>query len=73
MINVELLANPRFLLFGISVFFGILGLYVPYAYLPRLAMDSVKDLSKNESTFLFAIIGKISHELLESAQLLSSF
>ena len=63
MVNVELLADPKFLLFGISVFFGILGLYVPYAYLPSLAMDCVKDLDMKNATFLLSIIGKTFYKL----------
>ena len=63
MINVELLANPRFLFFGISVFFGILGLYVPYAYLPSLAMDCIEDLDMKNATFLLSVIGKFLYEL----------
>ena len=57
MVNLELIANPKFLLFGISVFFGILGLYVPYAYLPSLARDSVQGLDEKDANFLLSIIG----------------
>ena len=65
MVNVELFADTKFVLFGLSVFFGILGLYVPYAYLPALARDCIgKDsdgnyrLSMGSATFLLSIIGK---------------
>ena len=66
MVNVELFVDAKFVLFGLSVFFGILGLYVPYAYLPALAIDCIgKDpvtgnyiLSKERANLLLSIIGK---------------
>ena len=57
MVKLELLTNLRFLLFGLSVFFGILGLYVPYAYLPALARNSINDLEEKDANFLLSIIG----------------
>ena len=64
MVNVELFVDTKFVLFGLSVFFGILGLYVPYAYLPSLAIDCIgldsngNPLSKESANLLLSIIGK---------------
>ena len=62
MVNVELFVDAKFVLFGLSVFFGILGLYIPYAYLPSLAVDCLAEygqtLSKERANFLLSIIGK---------------
>ena len=63
MVNVELFVDAKFVLFGLSVFFGILGLYIPYAYLPSLARDCIgKDaLSMGSANFLLSIIGKCKY------------
>ena len=58
MINLQLMTKPKFLASGTSIFFGMLGLYVPYAYLPALARSSVTNLSEKDSDFLISIIGK---------------
>ena len=58
MINLQLMTKPKFLASGTSIFFGMLGLYVPYAYLPALARNSVTNLSEKDSDFLISIIGK---------------
>ena len=63
MVNVELFVDAKFVLFGLSVFFGILGLYIPYAYLPSLARDCIgkDDLSMGSANFLLSIIGKCKY------------
>ena len=60
MVKVELFVNAKFVLFGLSVFVSTLGLYVPYAYLPALAIDCIgkENLTMSSATFLLSIIGK---------------
>ena len=37
MLNPKVLKDPKFLLIGVSNFFGFLGFYVPFVYLPSMA------------------------------------
>ena len=59
MCNVNLMLDPKFFLVGLNTFFGILGLYIPYVYLPSLARDNIPGLSVNKAGLLISIIGKI--------------
>ena len=56
MMDPKLLTDKKFLLIGISNFFGFLGFYIPFVYLPSMAGD--KDgIEKDEAAFLLSIIG----------------
>ena len=55
MINVQILANPLFLLICISNVFGMLGFYTPFVYLPNMANS--KGIAKEDANFLISIIG----------------
>jgi len=56
MINLELLKDPRFLLFGICTFSATLGFFVPYVYLINMA-KAVDGIDKEKAPFLISIIG----------------
>ena len=45
MMNFSLLANPLFLLIGISNAFGMIGFYTPFVYLPSMAATFVSKMS----------------------------
>ena len=55
MVNLTLLVNPIFLLVGISNVFGMLGFYVPFVYLPNMAV--LRGVSVENANFLLSIIG----------------
>ena len=55
MVNLTLLVNPIFLLVGISNVFGMLGFYVPFVYLPNMAVK--RGVSVENANFLLSIIG----------------
>lgn len=72
MMNFSLLANPMFLLIGISNAFGMIGFYTPFVYLPSMAATFVRnvisrnqnsttvgqdDISVEDAAFLVSIIG----------------
>lgn len=57
MVNVKLMFDPKFFLVGLNTFFGILGLYIPYVYLPSLAQGNLPELSVDSAGFLISIIG----------------
>ena len=56
MLNPKVLADPKFLLIGVSNFFGFLGFYVPFMYLPSMAEDK-EGISGDEAAYLLSIIG----------------
>ena len=55
MLNVKLLTDKKFALIGVSNFFGFLGFYIPFVYLPSMAES--KGISSEEAAFLLSIIG----------------
>ena len=55
MINIELAINPIFILVGISNIFGMLGFYVPFVYLPGLAV--LRGVPVEDANFLLSVIG----------------
>ena len=55
MLNPKILTDKKFLLIGISNFFGFLGFYIPFVYLPSMARDN--GVEKDEAAFLLSIIG----------------
>ena len=72
MMNFSLLANPMFLLIGISNAFGMIGFYTPFVYLPSMAATFIRnvisrnqnsttvgqdDISVEDAAFLVSIIG----------------
>jgi len=56
MVNVSLLADPKFLLIGISNLFGFLGFFVPFLYVPSMASDK-ENISVDQSALLLSVIG----------------
>ena len=56
MLNVKVLTDKKFALIGISNFFGFLGFYIPFVYLPSMA-ESRENISGEEAAFLLSIIG----------------
>ena len=56
MINFTLLSNPIFMLVGLSNIFGMIGFYVPFVYLPNMAV--LKGIALEDANFLISIIGK---------------
>ena len=64
MVNLTLLVNPIFLLVGISNVFGMLGFYVPFVYLPNMAV--LRGVSVENANFLLSIIGKLQDSMFES-------
>ena len=64
MLNPAIMMDPKFTLLAISNFFGFLGFYIPFVYLPSLA-EANGDLEPESSAFLLSIIG-ISNTLGES-------
>jgi MCP family monocarboxylic acid transporter-like MFS transporter 14 len=55
MTNCHLLVNKYFMLIAISNVFGMLGFYVPFVYLPNMAV--LKNVSIENANFLLSIIG----------------
>jgi len=55
MINFTLLSNPIFMLVGLSNIFGMIGFYVPFVYLPNMAV--LKGIALEDANFLISIIG----------------
>ncbi len=51
MLDVSLLKDPAFLLIGISNFFGMAALYIPFFYLVDAAKESVSGSSKDQFSF----------------------
>ena len=64
MLNPAIMMDPKFSLLAISNFFGFLGFYIPFVYLPGLA-ETNGGLESERSAFLLSIIG-ISNTLGES-------
>ena len=56
MLNPEILMDPKFALLAVSNFFGFLGFYIPFVYLPSMAEDNA-ELEPGKSAFLLSIIG----------------
>ena len=56
MLNPAVLQDPKFMLIGVSNFFGFLGFYVPFVYLPSMAGE-LEGISSDEAAFLLSIIG----------------
>ena len=63
MVNLTLLVNPIFLLVGISNVFGMLGFYVPFVYLPNMAV--LRGVSVENANFLLSIIGKLQDSMFQ--------
>ncbi|XP_018331378.1 monocarboxylate transporter 4 isoform X2 [Agrilus planipennis] len=55
MMDMSLLKDPVFVMIGISNFFGMAGLYVPFVYLVNCATDDGIELGK--ASFLISVIG----------------
>lgn len=55
MSNFNLLVNKYFMLIAISNVFGMLGFYVPFVYLPNMAV--LKGVSVQNANFLLSVIG----------------
>jgi len=53
--NFNLLVNKYFMLIAISNIFGMLGFYVPFVYLPNMAV--LKGVTVQNANFLLSIIG----------------
>ncbi|XP_046580867.1 LOW QUALITY PROTEIN: monocarboxylate transporter 12-like [Haliotis rubra] len=53
--DISLLKSPTFLLYGISCFLCMMGFFVPFTYIPPLALDM--DISLKDAAFLISIIG----------------
>ena len=56
MLNPEIMMDPKFALLAVSNFFGFLGFYIPFVYLPSMAEDNAQ-LEVGQSAFLLSIIG----------------
>ena len=56
MVNVSILADPKFLLIGISNLFGFLGFFVPFLYIPSMASDK-ENISVDQAALLLSVIG----------------
>jgi len=56
MMNFSLLADPLFLLIGISNVFGMIGFYTPFVYLPSMAAQ-YDSISVEDAAFLVSVIG----------------
>ena len=65
MLNPEIMTDPKFALLAVSNFFGFLGFYIPFVYLPSMAEDNAQ-LQPGQSAFLLSIIG-ISNTLGKSS------
>lgn len=57
MLDITLLKDPVFLLIGMSNFFGMAGLYVPFVYLIEAAQSN--GIPESKASFLVSIIGII--------------
>ncbi|CAH0552902.1 unnamed protein product [Brassicogethes aeneus] len=55
MMDMSLLKDPVFLLIGISNFFGMAGLYVPFVFLVDMAIQD--GIEQSQASFLLSIIG----------------
>ena len=55
MVNFKILSQPLFLLIAISNVFGMLGFYVPFVYLPNMAV--LQGISVESANFLLSVIG----------------
>ncbi len=53
--NFNLLSNKYFMLIALSNVFGMLGFYVPFVYLPNMAV--LKGVSVQNANFLLSVIG----------------
>ena len=56
MLDPSLMKDPRFLLIGISNLFGFLGFFVPFIYLPSLAL-TMEEVTADQAAILLSIIG----------------
>ena len=56
MLDPSLMKDPRFLLIGISNLFGFLGFFVPFIYLPSLAV-TMEGVTADQAAILLSIIG----------------
>lgn len=56
MMNFKLLKDPLFFLIGVSNFFGMMGFYTPFVYLPNMAAQ-YEDISVDDASFLISVIG----------------
>jgi len=50
------MTDPKFALLAVSNFFGFLGFYIPFVFLPSMAEDNAQ-LEVGQSAFLLSIIG----------------
>ena len=55
MVNFKILSQPLFLLIAISNVFGMLGFYVPFVYLPNMAV--LQGIPVESANFLLSVIG----------------
>lgn len=55
MMDVSLLKDPVFMLIGISNFFGMMGLYVPFFYLVQAATEN--NVDSTSASYLLSVIG----------------
>ena len=56
MLNPAIMMDPKFTLLAISNFFGFLGFYIPFVYLPSMA-ELNGEMESESSAFLLSIIG----------------
>ena len=56
MLDPSLMKDPRFLLIGISNLFGFLGFFVPFIYLPSLAL-TMEGVTADQAAILLSVIG----------------
>ena len=56
MLNYHLLTQPLFMLIAVSNIFGMLGFYVPFVYLPNMAV--LRGVPVESANFLVSIIGE---------------
>ena len=56
MLDPSLMKDPRFLLIGISNLFGFLGFFVPFIYLPSLAV-TMEGVTADQGAKLLSVIG----------------
>ena len=55
MMSISLLLNPSFLLIAMSNLLGMLGFYVPFVFLPNMAV--MRGIDTDRANFLLSVIG----------------
>ena len=56
-VNLRLIMEPTFLLFGTSSFLGYLGYFIPIFYIPDMAVS--RGVERGAANFLLSICGKL--------------